>query len=385
MSRKQLISLFIAYTIPTLIGNSLLPLLPVYTSTLGGDTSMTGLYLGLAFGVLAVGTLISGWLTDHFQQRKIFITLAGAINIPALFLMGHVTALWQLTLLTMIVWFVGGISMAAVQILAGMCAPAAERGRIFGILATTLGVSQLAGGLFSGRIVDQWGFPALFALLAVAQLALIAAGVLLKDEPGSRSQESQQARSQPMGRAVWLVLIASMLASTLVFSSNLGLTVSMSSLGFDATAISSSLAIAGFITLPLPFVIGWLSDRFDRARLLALVYGAAFTAAVILAQSSELWHFWVVQILMAATGGSLSVGSALIADLAHPRNLSVAMSRFVATRWLGGVIGFAGSGFVMQAVGFELTYLSTALLALVAILLQLAIGHEPHQRAAHTA
>ena len=339
----------------------------------------------LAFGVLAVGTLISGWLTDHFQQRKIFIILAGVINIPALFLMGHVTALWQLTLLTMIVWFVGGISMAAVQILAGMCAPAAERGRIFGILATTLGVSQLAGGLFSGRIVDQWGFPALFMLLAVAQLALIAAGVLLKDEPGSRSQESQQTRSQPMGRAVWLVLVASMLTSTLVFSSNLGLTVSMTSLGFDATAISSSLAIAGFITLPLPFVIGWLSDRFDRGRLLALVYGAAFTAAVILAQSSELWHFWVVQILMAATGGSLSVGSALIADLAHPRNLSAAMSRFAATRWLGGVIGFAGSGFVMQAVGFELTYLSTALLALVAILLQLAIGHEPHQRAAHTA
>ena len=40
---------------------------------------------------------------------------AGLLGIPALVLMGHVTAMWQLIALTGIVWFTGGIGLSLVS------------------------------------------------------------------------------------------------------------------------------------------------------------------------------------------------------------------------------------------------------------------------------
>ena len=134
MSRKQLSILFICTLVPFFVGNSLLPLLPVYTLQLGGDEGSTGIYLSLAFGSLAVGALMSGWLSDRFQQRKLTLIVSGLISMPALLLMTLATDLIALTILTMIVWFVGGLLTATASILTGMYATPAERGRIFGII-----------------------------------------------------------------------------------------------------------------------------------------------------------------------------------------------------------------------------------------------------------
>src|SRR5690554_5510171 len=122
MNRKQLTALFVSHTIPYVVGNALLPLLPVYVQQLGGEPTVTGFYLGLAFAALAFGSLITGWLSGRFQRRKAMIILAAAINFPTIFLMGQVSSIELLSLLTALVWFNGGVATASVNILTGMYA-----------------------------------------------------------------------------------------------------------------------------------------------------------------------------------------------------------------------------------------------------------------------
>jgi MFS family permease len=68
MKTKQLIALFICNLVPFLVGNLLLALLPIYAIELGASETIAGIYLGLAFATLAIGTLLSGWLSDRFQR-----------------------------------------------------------------------------------------------------------------------------------------------------------------------------------------------------------------------------------------------------------------------------------------------------------------------------
>ena len=50
----------------------------------------------------------------------------------------------------------------------------------------------------------------------------------------------------------------------------MGTSLAMSELGFEAAAISSTVAVTGAVVLPLPPPLGWLSDRLGRKRFLAL-------------------------------------------------------------------------------------------------------------------
>jgi MFS family permease len=79
-----------------------------------------------------------------------------------------------------------------------------------------------------------------------------------------------------------------------------------------AAAISSIGAIGGAFALPLPSLIGWLSDRVERKRLLALSHLIGTVDLLILAASASLWRFWVVASLMAVfVSVSGAVGSRL--------------------------------------------------------------------------
>ena len=109
MSKKQLIALFSVSLNAWIVGNGLLPLLPVYATQIGAGPEMVGYYLSFSYLALAIGTIVAGWLSDKFQRRKAMIIACVLMSIPVLWLMGRVTNVWQLAALTAIVWFLGGI------------------------------------------------------------------------------------------------------------------------------------------------------------------------------------------------------------------------------------------------------------------------------------
>jgi MFS family permease len=82
------------------VGGGLLPLLPVYAMRLGASRTTVGAYLASSYLALAAGTIVAGWISDRTQRRKVWLIAAGAMGMPALWLMGQVTTIGQLAALT---------------------------------------------------------------------------------------------------------------------------------------------------------------------------------------------------------------------------------------------------------------------------------------------
>jgi MFS family permease len=374
MNRKQLAALFVCSLVTFSAGNALMAFLPVYAVKLGADEAGAGVYLSLSFAALSFGMLISGWLSKRFQRRKLTIIACAVVSVPAIFMMGQGGSLQLLTLFTMIAWFTGGVTNATVNILTAMYTNPRQRGRIFGIMATTLSLGQVIGGFASGVLVERWGYPALFAAAAAAWCVPVICGLFMDDHIVSHVQNDQAVpMPAPVNGALWLLIGANVLASITSFAAGLARPLLMDRLGFDAAAIASAVSVSGLITLPLPFVVGWLSDRISRKQLLILSYVLASVGALLMVTAFDLWQFWLSASLFALVGGMVGVGLAYVTDLVPPEGVGSALAYFSATPPLAGVIGYAGTGFILQTLGMQGTFIGGAALPVVAIGLMLLI------------
>src|SRR5215510_6968761 len=100
-----------------------------------------------------------------------------------------------------------------------------------------------------------------------------------------------------------------------------------------ATTLVSVYAACSLISTP---ILGNLSDRYGRRRLLLVSQAGTCAGFLMLAFSSALWMVFVGRILDGITAGNLSIAQAYISDHTKPENRAKAF----------GVIGIAfGIGF----------------------------------------
>lgn len=155
--------------------------------------------------------------------------------------------------------------------------------------------------------------------------------------------------------------------------------LSMHGLGFDALEISSTGVVGGLISFPAPFLMGWLSDRIDRKKVLVSGYLASIIGLILLAFSFQLWQFWLVSVFagvaMSANG---SVGNALVTDLVSGESIGKGLALFGATGWIGGIIGFALGGLMLQKMNLSICcYLGGIIvIAAVGLLIPLRPGRQ---------
>jgi MFS family permease len=376
MSKKQLLLLFFGCLVPWTIGSGLLPLLPVYALQLGASQALAGYYLAFAFLALAAGTFFAGWLADKLQRRKLLLIVSGATMIPLIWIMGEATNIWQLTVATAAVWFLGGIEISVINILAGLFATENERGRVFGVLGLTRGLGAIVGGLSVGPIVDRWGYPTMFLVLCLFSVLLPSTAIFVKDKkieqvPNHTAPEHREKPS--LGKAFIILLLAHLIAVVASGPGNMGRSLAMNNWGFAATAITSTGVVGGLVSLPFPYILGWLSDRLGRKLLMVICYASYVLCMVMFAISKSLWHFWIATTFFRIGIISNSVGTAFVTDLVDPKALGRGVSLFQGMNWIGNVIGLAVSGLAFENLGISLSLFVAAALPLIGIVLIILI------------
>jgi MFS family permease len=377
MSRRMLVSLLGALFVCGLYGNGVLPLLPVYALEVSASPTFAGWFTAFAFLSLAAGSLSAG-RPGGFLQRRSFLLLLTLAAIPLIAATGRVTRAWQLMVLTGVSWLGGGILLTGLTIIASRHAAESERGRVFGLIGVTMNVSAFVGSMAIGALVDRFGYATMFAVVAASYLLVLAALALLPRVPvepfaaPAGPAGSPAARSR-IGAAAFLLLVAQFVVCIANGVGHLGRSLLMNERLFSASAITSTMAIGALVVLPVPFVLGWLSDRVGRRAILAGCFASGATSLAMLVVSRTLWQFWIVGVLLGVLGVSLSIGPAFVADLVAPAHVGVVVSRFNAAYYLGTVIGMAALVPVSGALGMPLTLLSAAAAAAIGIFLLLAV------------
>lgn len=397
MSKRQLAALFACSVVFWTVGNGIVPLLPVFTESLGADTAMAGYSLSIAYAGLAAGALAAGWLAERMAQAQRWrgtwslkrLLIAGAVlSIPYMYLMGQATSMLGLVAIMLVAMFLGGMGLALIGILTGISAGEKERGTVFGILAIAGSVGMLLGGLYAGPVTDAWGYPGLFAVSAALSVLTPLLALLLEDKPagavplardssappaqlpGAGPQAENAGRKTGLGQGFALLFLAAVAVMVANVASQIGRSLAMDGLGFNATAISSTVAISGLVTLPLPLLAGWLSDRVGRRLILGISYAMVTLALLVLANAAELWHFWVIVALASAQGTiGGAVAPALGADLASPQTMRRAMALLSLTTWVGGILGFAATGEAVKGLGLAPAMLLAGLLPLAGVVM----------------
>ena len=208
--------------------------------------------------------------------------------------MGAVENIWQLTALTVIHFFLGGISTTLISILAGLFSEKDERGRIFGYLGMTNALGAVIGGGTFGPIADYWGYPTMFAVLALFRGIIPLTALMLEDKVVTK-EESNKTLDLPVKLLLIgpfsILVLSNLLIATSYWVGHIGRSLSMIALGFNSTSISSTAVAAGLVTLPLLPLVGWLSDKAGRKRFMALCYLSGVLGLFLLAIAYSLWHF----------------------------------------------------------------------------------------------
>ncbi|MFU8773032.1 MAG: MFS transporter [Anaerolineales bacterium] len=370
----QLPFLFINSFSILFIGMGLMPVLPLYAVDFGASTSVIGLYLSVIYISISTSTMLTGWLATKVGRKRLFVT-AGIVSIPALYLMGQATELWQLVVLTAVVWFCGGIGVALINVFTGLYASMENRGKWFSLIALNSPLGALTGGLLVGRLVDWQGYPLMFTVLCFIWASWpVLAYLKLDDRLESETAPAMVKASPPPSLSskipLLLLLSAIFLSMMTINVGRLGLPLSMSSLEYTPGEVTTAMAFGGLVTLPFAYFLGVLSDRLGRKNVLTLGYMMAASGVLALIVSSQAWHFALVaSMLLIAMTVSGSVASAFATDLLSREVLVRVLPWFSAVGFLAGIVGFAGSGFIIERLGMTGLFVGTAVLSLLAVAL----------------
>jgi len=372
LQNKQLRYLFLCNFAIVFIGFGLFPVLPLYAADFGASPSFIGIFLAITYIAISLGSILAGQLSERVSYKSLF-TAAGLLGLIALLLLGAASALWQVVILTALVWFAGGVGLSITSVLATLHTTSSERGRAFGLLALTSPLGALIGSLIVGRLVAWSGYPVMFIALAVEWsmfpvLALTKVGYEPTCEPSSSTQpvSSDSSTAQP-GTYFLLLLTTVLLGSFTVSVGRMGLSMTMKDQFFSASEVSTANAFAGLFTIPVTLMIGSYSDKLGRKRFLFMGYVLAMGSTMLLVAAHELWQFWLVASLVLASRSVItSMSPAYATDLLSRSAIGKSLPLVGTMNWMSGVVGFAGSGYIIDTFGSNSLYGGTTVVAVLA-------------------
>lgn len=301
------------------------------------DPTMAGLILSAYFAGFTIGAMRCGHIIQRIGHIRVYAACAGLVVAATSAMPLLVEPLAWLILRAIIGFGCAGIFITTESWLNAKAQPS-ERGRVFSLYMVGTFIALALGQVLVGRIVVDTPAPfnAIAALFAVA-LAMVST---TRAEPpqvqvGAALPYGQLSRAAP-------VAVAGAALSGLISSAFYALVpVWMQGEGVDLTTIGLVMlaAVLGGLAFQIP--VGWLSDRFDR-RIVLAVLGVSFAVTAI----ATVYLPRVMPIVLSASallGGLMSTLYPVCVANAHdqmPRDRVVAVSgRLILVSGFGSVLG----------------------------------------------
>ncbi|MGL5115555.1 MAG: MFS transporter [Beijerinckiaceae bacterium] len=340
-----------AILLVALVGMSLsllIPLLAIEMEKRGVSATISG--LNTAFG--GFGTLLAAPYVPRLAARLGASRLvAGAIMVSAATVVGfYLLPFWA--------WFptrlAFGAALGTLFVLSeywiNAAAPADRRGFVMGIYATVLALGFALGPLVLGLAGTAGAAPylacAMLTLAALIPMSFVRSGDLPLDPHG-------KARVLPFLIAVPTATFAGFVFGAVETGGFALFPVYGLRTGFSETsaALLVGVVAAGNVVSQVP--LGWLSDRFDRRKVLLMCagVGAATCALMPLALPSLPLFLATLFVFGGFTGGLYTVGLAHLGSRYTGLDLASANAAFVMLYSLGLIIGPPLVGAGMDAAG----------------------------------
>ncbi len=372
MSKRPHIAMSLAYLLVLCTGFGTGGLWPVYLNQLGADPMQVGIMNAVSGPANLAGTLLAGWLADRFRRRRETFIFACSLFAVTWVLMSRATTWQQLTALNLLAGFSFGMATNMIVIMTGLLAAVSRRGGSFGLLTLVSSLSLVVTGLTWGRIADRWGFPVLLLVDALLCAASIVLALFFVEPPLARAAAAGRTarRSEDgLGAGYYTLLVAAVLVSVASYGGGFGRSVAMSELGFSATAVGLAAAIGGAISLPVPFLLGRLSDRIGRKRLLMSSCGVGLVALPVMGFASTAWGFWGASVLLGIMATWQPLLQALATDMLPRGLVGRGLGLLGGVHSLAIVLSSLAVGAAFQGLGIRPTFWLLALALPVAIAL----------------
>lgn len=357
-------------------------LLPVYLVGVIGTSALTvGVIEGVAEAAALITKVFSGALSDWLGKRKLLVVLGyglGAISKPIFPLASSVG--WLVA--ARFVDRVGkGIRGAPRDALVADMAPGHLRGASFGLRQSLDTIGAFLGPAVA--IALMWWSSSDFAFVfwmavipAVVAVVLVVVAVQEPKRPeGLRSVRFPLSMAELRrlgGRYRWVVVVATIF--TLARFSEAFLILRANEVGLPFALVPLVLVVMNVVYALSAYPAGVLSDRFDRATVLAVGFAVLVGADLMLALSNGIVGVAVGVVLwglhMGLTQGLLTT---LVADTAPVELRGTAYGVFYLAGGLAVLIASIVAGFLWDFAGSTATFLAGAGLTLLALIGLIAI------------
>lgn len=317
------------------------------------------------FGGFVLGSLLVPKLIQSVGHVRVFAALGTLIS-AVLILYAAIPHWAAWTLLRLLI----GFSFCGVYIVGESWVNASSPNETRGQAMSLYFIVQMLG-LVTGQVLMNVGDPGGWLLFVIPSVLVSVAfmPILLAPVAAPRFEQikpmslPQLYRASPLG-CIGIFLIGGVFAALLGMGSVWAATV-----GLNVVEISAFIAAMSVGGLVAQYPIGWLSDRLDRRRLIAVlaVFGAGVTAVVAISDMG-VWGYLVAAALVG--GVANPVYALLIAytnDFLDTSDMAAASAGLLLVNGAGAVFGPILTGWLMAAIGPDGFWLyMTALLAALA-------------------
>ena len=317
----------------------------------GFPTAATGVVMSGYFVGMLAGSVLSPALVRKVGHVRVFAALASLASVSVLMHALYVDVVFWTAMRVVTGFCYSGIYVV-VESWLNQQATNRNRGRLLSLYMVTMFAGAAAGQLLL-NVADPAAFDLFLVVSILVSLALVP--LLLAARPGPRPRRSQRLTLRELYHASPLGIVAAVLTG-IIHGALFGMgAIYAREIGLDVGQVAWFMALVMIGALFSQWPLGWLSDRFDRRRVMlgaALVGGAAPAAvAVGLVEPAGSAAMTMMFVLGAATLPLYSLTVSHVNDYLSPRQMVGASGTLVFVSGWGLIAGPLAAAFALEAMG----------------------------------